>query len=96
MKKTQRKSLACRWFYMWYRFPLTYVNFSFDFLDLDNVFLENYFANELTKWRSFFKPFKTLVYECFKLKHSYTSVLNCKLVDRVLSHIKHSATRRVL
>ena len=77
MKKTQRKSLACRWFYMWYRFPLIYTKFSFDFLDLDNVFLENYFANELTKWRSFFKPFKTLV-------------------DRVLSHIKHSASRRVL
>ena len=33
---------------MWQRFPLIYINFNFDFLDLHNVFFENYFANELT------------------------------------------------
>jgi hypothetical protein len=41
---------------MWYRFPLIYIlNFNFDFLDLHNVFFENYFANELTIDRSFLK-----------------------------------------
>jgi hypothetical protein len=30
-------------------FPLIYINFNFDFLDLHNVFFENYFANELTR-----------------------------------------------
>jgi hypothetical protein len=28
---------------------LIYINFNFDFLDLHNVFFENYFANELTR-----------------------------------------------
>ena len=32
--------------YMWYRFPLIYINFSFDFLGLDNVYFKNYFANK--------------------------------------------------
>ena len=35
--------------YTWWRFPSTYMNFNFDFLDLHNVFFENYFANELTR-----------------------------------------------
>jgi hypothetical protein len=35
--------------YMWSRFPLIYINFNFDFLDLHNVFFENYFANKLTR-----------------------------------------------
>jgi hypothetical protein len=26
-----------------------YINFNFDFLDLHNVFFENYFSNELTR-----------------------------------------------
>ena len=30
-------------------FPLVYINFVFDFLDLHNVFFENYFANDLTR-----------------------------------------------
>jgi hypothetical protein len=34
--------------YLYMRFPLIYINFNFDFLDLHNVFFENYFANELT------------------------------------------------
>ena len=29
--------------------PLIYINFNFDFLDLHNVFFENYFANDLTR-----------------------------------------------
>jgi hypothetical protein len=28
------------------RFVLIYINFSFDFLGLDNVYFQNYFANE--------------------------------------------------
>ena len=28
---------------------MVYINFVFDFLDLHNVFFENYFANELTR-----------------------------------------------
>jgi hypothetical protein len=35
-----------------------YINFSFDFLGLDNVYFYNYFANELIGW-VVFKPFKT-------------------------------------
>jgi hypothetical protein len=31
------------------RFPLIYINFNFDFLDLHNVFFENNFANKLTR-----------------------------------------------
>jgi hypothetical protein len=31
------------------RFPLIYINFNFDFLDLHNVFLEHYFANEFIR-----------------------------------------------
>ena len=30
-----------------YNFMLIYINFSFDFLGLDNIDFENYFANEL-------------------------------------------------
>ena len=48
MRKTQRK-----------RFPLIYMNFNFDFLDLHNVFVENYFANELTRSIVFEVLFKT-------------------------------------
>ena len=77
MRKIQREIISVSYLYMWYRFLFIYINFNFDFLGLDNIYFENYFANELTKWQSFFKPFKTLV-------------------DRVLSHIKHSASRRVL
>jgi hypothetical protein len=32
---------------------LIYINFNFDFLDLHNVFFVNYFANELTRLRSY-------------------------------------------
>jgi hypothetical protein len=39
MKKTQKKSWAWRSLYMWYRFMLIYINFNFDFLSLDNVYL---------------------------------------------------------
>jgi hypothetical protein len=36
---------------MWYRSPLIYINFNFDFdfLDLHNIFFKNYFANEFTR-----------------------------------------------
>jgi hypothetical protein len=45
--KKNKKSQACRVFICDRDFPcLTY--FVFDFLDLHNVFFENYFANELT------------------------------------------------
>jgi hypothetical protein len=27
-----------------------YINFNFDFLDIDNVYSLNYFANELIRW----------------------------------------------
>jgi hypothetical protein len=47
MRKTQRKIISVSYLYM--RFPLIYINFNFDFLDLYNVFFENYFANELTR-----------------------------------------------
>jgi hypothetical protein len=40
------------------KFSKVYIHFNFDFLDLHNVFFENYFANELTS-RSFLKQFKT-------------------------------------
>jgi hypothetical protein len=32
---------------------LIYINFSFDFLGLDNVDFEYYFANELIRWVAF-------------------------------------------
>jgi hypothetical protein len=32
------------------KFVLIYINFSFDFLALDNVYFYNYFANELIRW----------------------------------------------
>ena len=38
---------------------LIYINLSFDFLGLDNVDFDNYFAIELIRW-VIFKPFKTL------------------------------------
>ncbi len=41
---------------------LIYIHFSFDFLCLDNVDFENYFANEfINMGRFFFKPFKAHV-----------------------------------
>jgi hypothetical protein len=39
---------------MWYRFMLIYINLNFDFLGLDNVYFENYFANELIRWVVFY------------------------------------------
>ena len=45
MRKTQRKIItACRIFICDRVFPI-----NFDFLDLHNVFFENYLANELTR-----------------------------------------------
>ena len=38
---------------------LIYINFSFDFLGLDNVDFENYFGSKLIRW-VVLKPFKTL------------------------------------
>ena len=46
MRKTQRKIISVSYLYMGYRFPLIYINFNFDFLGLDNVYSENYFANK--------------------------------------------------
>jgi hypothetical protein len=43
MKKIQKK-------WMFNQFVLIYINFSFDFLGLDNVYFLNYFANELIRW----------------------------------------------
>ncbi len=43
---------------------LIYIHFSSDLLGLNNVDFENYFANELIKDGSFFKPFKALVQSC--------------------------------
>ena len=40
---------------------LIYINFSFDFLGLDKVDFDNYFAHELVKMGRFYKPFKALV-----------------------------------
>ena len=54
MRKTQRKIISVSYLYMWYRFLFIYINFNFDFLGLDNIYFENYFANELTKWRVVF------------------------------------------
>jgi hypothetical protein len=45
MRKTGRKIISVSYLYL----PLIYINFNFDFLDLHNVFFENYFANELTR-----------------------------------------------
>ena len=39
-------------------FMLIYIHFSFNFLGLDNVDFENYFANELINMGRFLKPFK--------------------------------------
>jgi hypothetical protein len=58
MRKTQRKIISVSYLYMWERFPLIYINFNFDFLDLHNVVFENYFVNELTIDRSFLKQYK--------------------------------------
>ncbi len=46
---------------------LIYINFSFDFLGLDNVDFENYFANKLTNMGRFFKPFKALVVVLYEI-----------------------------
>ena len=40
---------------------LTYINFSFDFLGLDNVDFENYFAKWTHENMGRFKPFKALL-----------------------------------
>ena len=39
MRKTQRKIISV----------LIYINFKFVFVDLHDIFFENYFANELTR-----------------------------------------------
>ncbi len=39
---------------------LIYINFSFDFLGLDNVDFENYFANKLIKMGCFLSHLKHL------------------------------------
>jgi hypothetical protein len=44
---------------------LDLINFNFDFLDLHNVFFENYFANELTIDRSFLKYYLKHEQQCF-------------------------------
>jgi hypothetical protein len=49
MRETQRKIVSVSHLYMWSRFPLIYMNFKFDCLDLHNVFFEIYVANELTR-----------------------------------------------
>ena len=46
---------------------LIYINFSFDFLSLDNVDFENYFANTTHKHGSLFKPFKALVVVLYQM-----------------------------
>jgi hypothetical protein len=35
---------------------LVYINFNFDFLDIHNEFFESYFANELTRIKTFAVP----------------------------------------
>ena len=65
MKKRNRELLPCRWFYIWLKIMLIYINFSYDFLGLDNVYFKN---------GSFFKPFKT-VCALSDMKHS-----SCALV----------------
>jgi hypothetical protein len=57
MRKTPQKIKVCRIF-ICERFPLIYINFNFDFLNLHNIFFENYFANELTR-SIVLKQFKT-------------------------------------
>jgi hypothetical protein len=48
MRKTQRKIINVSYRYIEISLDL-YINYNFDFLDLHNVFFENYFANELTR-----------------------------------------------
>jgi hypothetical protein len=53
MRKTQRKIiLTCRIFICDRDF-LVYINFNFDFLVIHNEFFESYFANELTRIKTF-------------------------------------------
>jgi hypothetical protein len=52
MRKTQRKIISVSYLYSLYVIEISldvHINFNFDFLDLHNVFFENYFANELTR-----------------------------------------------
>ncbi len=63
---------------------LIYIHFSSDLLGLNNVDFENYFANELIKDGSFFKPFKALVQSCL------SEYKNARLPPGVLYLIKHS------
>ena len=58
-KHKEKSQVHVSYLYMWYRFLLIYINFNFDFHGLDNVYFENYFANnQITSL--VFKPFKTL------------------------------------
>ena len=59
-EETQRKSQRGSGSIYVIKFYVNLHKFSFDFLGLDNIDFENYFANELIKMGRFFKPFKTL------------------------------------
>ncbi len=66
---------------------LVYINFSFDFLDLDNVDFENYFANKLTNMGCFLSH----------LKHLYSRALSDIKRSASASHfISDKALLRVL
>jgi hypothetical protein len=47
--KTKKNHKCVVFFIYVIEIPLIYINFNFDFLDLHNVFFENYFANKLTR-----------------------------------------------
>ena len=60
---------------------LSYINFSVDFLGLDNIDFENYFANELiNSYASFFKPFKALVVGFYQIYKIYKLLRVLKIV----------------
>ena len=46
---------------------LIYVKFSFDFLGLENIDFDNYFANELINMGRLFKPFKAFVVALYQI-----------------------------
>ena len=69
---------------------LIYINFNFDFLGLDNVYFENYFANEHIATIVRFKPFKTLtahVLSQYKTLVFVSHFISDKALLLVLHHV---------
>ena len=70
---------------------MIYINFNFDFLSLDNVYFENYFANKQLSFYKTFTTFVSVLYQIYKRSPSARACIYIYIYSTICRHAHVSA-----